>query len=146
MRFAVLALAVLCSGRAFARETEEHRTERLAWSAYICAYGAFHNHAKRLIDEEYKYAREGGGIIDMRKIYEWQTIMRVADQHAEKGWKVLDRLHTQTVKCFSHPVIEIIYCMDPYVRDGEGAFHFTPPPCDYPATVQRYLDILGFTK
>lgn len=71
-----------------------------AISAVICHNAEVRAAQKREIDEDVRYAREGGGVIDKEKMYEYQNGLRLGDE-TNATWKgVLEgRHHAKPMPC-----------------------------------------------
>lgn len=67
------------------------KATRLARSALLCFWTRVRHAAKAEIATQQRYAREGGGIIDMRAIFTQQEIMRGADDGLKRARKDLGR-------------------------------------------------------
>jgi hypothetical protein len=67
--------------------------ERIGLSAVVCAFSYLRRHAVEEIATERKYAAEGGGIVDMKKLHDLQNQMRLADESlARLGARAADPL------------------------------------------------------
>lgn len=67
---------------------------RLAWSTVICRWTAIRADAKREIEQERKYAREGAGIVNKASLYAEQQRMRRADERMDRARRELHEFDT----------------------------------------------------
>jgi hypothetical protein len=96
-------------------ELERLKTSRdllhLAHSAKLCRVQEVRAGAKNEIRLERKYAAEGGGVVDQRKLYELQQQMRESDEQAAASIAALRDLSRKPLSCETAAVQRALYCV-----------------------------------
>jgi len=110
------------------------RNRRIAWSAFTCALQRQRAESKAEIAEEQKYANEGGGIVDMRKLYMHQQVIRMADHGLRISAEKLHALRATQMPCDEPRVKNAAECR----RTLDVAV------CDHTAA-ETYLEITAAT-
>ena len=87
------------------------QTERLAASALLCADVTSKAEALAEIRAEQKYAREGGGVVDMEKIRTQQVFMRGTDENAAQTRQWLSRHTLKAIPCNTPKVQYVSACI-----------------------------------
>jgi hypothetical protein len=95
------------------------RDAHVAWSALDCWARERRAQAKAAIQEERQYAEEGGGIVDMAKLYGMQDKMRFADKLIAAAKTHLESLKRRRLSCD-----------DPAVRVAASCYVSADAPCD----------------
>ena len=96
---------------AYERLKDDPGTRQVAYSAAICRANAVRAAAKREIDMEFRYAAQGGDIVDKQKLYDLQQQLRAADEEIKAGAQALNDLHRKLVPCEAAAVIRVRYCL-----------------------------------
>jgi hypothetical protein len=119
---------------------------RTAWSTLLCVLADYRAAAKREIEAEKKYARAGGGIVDMEKIYIWQQTMRAAEDRSAKARAALGELRVKPQACSSKSVAVLFPCVaERLLNEMPGTVTFTdaaPETCDW-SEAEPYLVAIG---
>lgn len=103
------------------RAQEDWGATRLAWSGVICRWAIIRDEAKKGIEKEKRYAREGGGIIDMREMYAEQKRMRRADDRIERAKNALADGHATPMSCKEKPAKSLAACLTAAWQGTEGS-------------------------
>ena len=86
--------------------------DQLMASLAICFLGGLREQLLAEIRTEQKYAAQGGGIVDKRKIYDLQRQMRFADERAAQLLAGLKRGGEAALKCKHELVAASALCVD----------------------------------
>ncbi len=94
-----------------AARQENPRFMQLAWSSVICRWTSIRTDAKREIEKERKYAREGGGVVDLGALHAEQQRMRRADEHSEHARSELRNWKAKPLPCKETLVFAAVVCL-----------------------------------
>lgn len=107
-----------------AEEAQQHEREQLQagrradpkWmqpvvSASLCAYSAIRANAKKMIATENRYAREGGGVVNMQYIYVLQNKMREMDEATRVKTTLAKKLKVTPMPCTVPLVKSLTRCV-----------------------------------
>lgn len=97
--------------RLLAERQENPKFMQLAWSTIICRWTTIRADAKREISKERKYAREGGGVVDLERLYGAQRRMRRADEQSERARTELRDWKVAPLSCREKVVLLSLVCL-----------------------------------
>jgi len=97
-------------------------------SAIVCLSNVVRTIAKKEIETENKYAREGGGMIDKVKMYRLQQVMRTADEKSSDAKSGLDRM--KALPCKDTDVEAVMSCALLDAGDQSSKLQEWRPHCD----------------
>jgi hypothetical protein len=80
-------------------------------SAMLCGDAAIRAESKDDIAQEKKYAREGGGVVDAKQIYDDQDTMRHADDDAKRVKRWFAKVQFKRSACDKPNVKALLGCM-----------------------------------
>lgn len=111
-RLAIVAAAEARARRErVARKLKDPKIMRVVYSAVLCNDQVERKAATDEIAAEKKYARQGGGVVDNRKLYTLQQKQRTIDEGAAKNREDLRALRVAPLGCRDRLVAKLAACI-----------------------------------
>lgn len=128
-------------------DADRQRATERAWAVPVLSFDMCVNDVARAdardeIAKERKAARAGGGVLDLRLLYELQQTMRQSDEDDRRCRRALTRLKAKRLPC-THPDVTLVEsCQDATLLRGQAADPANPCHADRVQALLRTRSVL----